>query len=148
MPWLLLLASLVITPPTAYPEAIHPDKIPDYQPPPPPPPRSAEWDTDDFGERQAATRRLVAEFDLPAEMVAIAACESVHDPEAINKTKNRDGSWDWGLWQINDRWWEEPLQHEGIIARIEDLLDPVTNARAAKIIAETERGLRHWVCYR
>ena len=59
-------------------------------------------------------------------------------PLAKNTTKNRDGSIDYGLAQINDRTWCLPsryykagyLQSRGIIDRCEDLLKPETNLRA------------------
>lgn len=64
--------------------------------------------------------------------------ESRCQPNAINKTLNKDGSWDYGLAQINDRSWCRPsryypdgyLQTQGIIGSCDDLLDPAMNLRA------------------
>jgi len=75
--------------------------------------------------------------DLPTVM-AIIHRESRCLPGEINKTLNRDGSWDWGLSQVNDRSWCEKnrwnpigyLQAQGIIETCEDLLDPEMNLRS------------------
>lgn len=75
--------------------------------------------------------------DLPIVM-AILHRESRCLPGEINKTLNRDGSWDWGLSQVNDRSWCEKnrwnpigyLQAQGIISSCEDLLDPEMNLRS------------------
>jgi len=68
--------------------------------------------------------------------------ESRCDPDQINKTLNRDGSWDYGLAQINDRSWCKPnrwypsgyLQSLRIVAYCKDLFDPYLNLVAAKAI--------------
>lgn len=65
--------------------------------------------------------------------------ESRCRPQAVNKTLNRDGSWDYGLLQINDKTWCIPsrysakgyLQSLKIITSCKDLLDPTTNLLAA-----------------
>jgi hypothetical protein len=75
--------------------------------------------------------------DLPIVM-AIIHRESRCLPGEINKTLNRDGSWDWGLSQVNDRSWCAKnrwnpigyLQAQGIISTCEDLLDPEMNLRS------------------
>jgi hypothetical protein len=75
--------------------------------------------------------------DLPIVM-AIIHRESRCLPGVINKTLNRDGSWDLGLSQVNDRSWCEKnrwnpigyLQAQGIISTCEDLLDPEMNLRS------------------
>jgi len=75
--------------------------------------------------------------DLPIVM-AIIHRESRCLPGKINKTLNRDGSWDLGLSQVNDRSWCKKnrwnpigyLQAQGIIETCEDLLDPEMNLRS------------------
>lgn len=75
--------------------------------------------------------------DLPTAM-KILHRESRCDPSVINRTLNDDGSWDWGLSQVNDRSWCLPnrwnpigyLQARGIIETCEDLLDPEKNLRS------------------
>jgi hypothetical protein len=64
--------------------------------------------------------------------------ESRCSASAVNSTKNRNGSIDYGLSQINDRTWCLPtkyskkgfLQTKGIISTCEDLLDPEKNLRS------------------
>lgn len=71
-------------------------------------------------------------------VIRIIHRESRCQPEAINKTLNADGSWDYGLAQINDRSWCRPsrwypdgyLQKQGILETCEDLLDPKVNLLA------------------
>ena len=104
-------------------------------------PDYSDWTIED-------TRRLVRKHNLPTALVRIATCESNHNPLVINKTLNPDGSWDWGLFQINDKWWVKPLIRLEIIDEVEDLLNPDINAQAAKIIVNTRGGLNHWYCYR
>jgi len=75
--------------------------------------------------------------DLPTVM-KILHRESRCDPSVVNRTLNADGSWDWGLSQVNDRSWclsnrWNPigyLQARGIIETCEDLLDPEKNLRS------------------
>lgn len=64
--------------------------------------------------------------------------ESRCNADAVNDTKNRDGSIDYGLAQVNDRTWCLPnrysqrgwLQERRIVNTCRDLLDPATNVRA------------------
>jgi len=68
--------------------------------------------------------------------------ESRCEPHQINKTLNKDGSWDYGLTQINDRSWCKPtrwykqgyLQSLGIVGYCDDLLTPINNLKAAKAL--------------
>jgi hypothetical protein len=70
--------------------------------------------------------------------------ESRCDPTQHNTTRNRDGSTDVGLTQVNDRSWCLPtrwypggyLQTIEVLASVgcEELFDPFTNLRAAKAI--------------
>jgi hypothetical protein len=65
-------------------------------------------------------------------------------PHALNTTRNRNGSWDYGLTQINDRTWCLPskyyakgyLQTLSIVKSCKDLLDPAVNLVAALAIYE------------
>ncbi len=76
---------------------------------------------------------------------------------AINKVLNRDGSWDYGLTQINDRSWckatrwypDGYLQSVGVLDYCNDLLDPYTNLKAAKILYDYSKtnnnnGFQPW----
>lgn len=94
----------------------------------------------------ADTRELIRLTGLPPVMERIAGCESNHRPEAWNRTKNRNGTEDWGLWQINDIW-EDELRTQSIIRRMEDLFNPYVNAKAAAVVIE-QQGLTAWSCYR
>jgi hypothetical protein len=68
--------------------------------------------------------------------------ESRCRPGVINSTLNRDGSWDYGLLQINDKTWCLPskyafrgyLQAERIVKTCQDLLNPSVNLVAALAI--------------
>ena len=70
--------------------------------------------------------------------------ESRCRPKALNTTLNRDGSWDYGLLQINDRTWCKPskysakgyLQTLKIVDTCKDLLDPTVNLVAALAVYE------------
>ncbi len=70
--------------------------------------------------------------------------ESRCRPHALNTTLNRNGSWDYGLLQINDRTWCMPskysakgyLQNLKIIKSCNDLLNPTVNLVAALAVYE------------
>lgn len=76
--------------------------------------------------------------------------ESRCDPTQHNTTRNKDGSTDIGLTQINDRSWCLPtrwypdgyLQTIGVLTTVGcgELFDPVTNLKAARMIYEYHRG--------
>lgn len=76
--------------------------------------------------------------DIASTMVCIAKHESGLDPSVINT--NRDKSKDYGLFQINDRWWGKQCE-------IGRLLDPAFNTQCAKIVYDTQ-GLTAWVAYK
>lgn len=65
-------------------------------------------------------------------------------PHALNTTRNRDGSWDYGLTQINNKTWCLPsrfykngyLQTMGIVKDCKELLNPFTNLVAALAVYE------------
>lgn len=85
--------------------------------------------------------------------------ESRCDPTQHNTTRNRDGSTDIGLTQINDRSWCLPtrwypngyLQTIGVLTTVgcEQLFDPATNLKAAKAIhdyhvGQGQQGFKAW----
>lgn len=86
-----------------------------------------------------AVRAIAKQAGFPESeldvMVAIALAESGGVPNAMG-----DGGVSIGLWQINTRAHPEYT--------VEDLRDPLKNARAALKIAHTPRGLKHWSVYR
>ena len=87
-------------------------------------------------------RVLVDLHGLPDEFVRIARCESGYDTEAIGRNRREDGTvWsrDYGLFQINDYWWQNLLDEY-------DWWDAHDNARMAKKIFDTPNGFKHWVC--
>lgn len=77
-------------------------------------------------------------------LVKIANRESRCMPRAHNKTRNTDGSEDYGLMQINDWSWCKPskhyakgyLQQLGIIKTCDDLFNPILNLTAAYALFE------------
>ena len=77
-------------------------------------------------------------------LVKIAYRESRCMPKAHNKTRNADGSQDYGLMQINDWSLCKPnkyyakgyLQQLGIIETCEDLFNPILNLTAAYTLFE------------
>lgn len=85
--------------------------------------------------------------------------ESRCDPAQHNTTRNKDGSTDIGLTQINDRSWcmgtrwypGGYLQHIGVLRIVgcNELFDPYTNLKAAKAIydyslRENDAGWQPW----
>lgn len=72
-------------------------------------------------------------------MAAIALAESSGNPAATNK--NRNGSTDHGLWQINDK------ANADIIRLYGDPAQPANNAKMAKAVFDRQ-GLRAWVVYK
>jgi hypothetical protein len=83
----------------------------------------------------------VAEAEVP-KMVCIAKYESRFFSEAHRLNENC--THDYGLFQINSHWWSKACD-----ATAEELMDPATNARCAKIVRE--RDVNHfsaWHAYR
>jgi len=85
--------------------------------------------------------------------------ESRCDPTQHNTTRNKDGSTDIGLTQINDRSWCLPtrwypkgyLQTIGVLSTVgcNELFDPATNLKAAKAIYDysqehNDNGFQPW----
>lgn len=103
------------------------------------------------GKRGALARRRVrahevAQFleaagfplkDIP-KLVCTALYESAFDPRATNR--NRNGSQDTGLFQINDLWLKECKLSRA------DLFDPVKNVSCA-LRVYTQQGLAAWYAY-
>jgi len=83
--------------------------------------------------------------DIP-KLVCTALKESSFNPRALN-TKNTNGSWDWGLFQLNDRYW---CGRNGVggdcRAKCADLYDAAKNVACAKIVY-TRQGLSAWYGY-
>lgn len=73
-------------------------------------------------------------------MTCIAYYESSLNPSAVNSTLNKDGSADWGLFQINEKVWSSQCD-------VDKLLDPVYNIKCAKIVYDAQ-GLDAWVAYK
>lgn len=71
--------------------------------------------------------------------LAIASCESGLNPDAYNG-KNKDGTTDGGLFQINSSH-DKRLKQLGL-----DKFDPEDNVAFAKILYD-ESGWRPWVCH-
>ena len=65
-----------------------------------------------------------------ANAMAVLYAESGGDPGAVHYNTFY-GSTDYGLFQINDRYWADRLEKQGIIRSVADLLDPGKNVEAA-----------------
>ncbi len=96
-------------------------------------------DNAQLSEQEVMTH--IREAGFPEEsvntMLCVAQHESARRPRAINV--NRNGSTDYGLFQINGSVW-------GSRCEIDRLFDPAYNARCAKIVFD-EQGLTAWVAY-
>lgn len=75
--------------------------------------------------------------DIPV-MVCTAKHESAFDPQALNV--NRDKSIDYGLFQINGRWWSKECN-------LNKLLDAQYNTYCAKIVFD-KQGINAWWGYK
>ena len=78
---------------------------------------------------------LVVKYDLPPIMATVAWCESRLHPRLVSRP-NWDGSQDYGLWQINDRYW-------GYLFKYLRWWVPGENARMAKHVYE-KQGIQAW----
>jgi hypothetical protein len=105
-------------------------------------PRFVPVDDDPFAGGQNVTNLVTQTFGENAPTaLAVMKAESSNNPSAVN-SKNRNGTVDRGLFQINDV--NVPkLIRAGIISNANDLLDPETNIRAAKFLHE-EKGWQPW----
>ena len=75
---------------------------------------------------------------LAMKMAAIAAAESSCDPKAKGGP-NSNGTYDHGLWQINDGAWPD-------LVKGKDIYSPIYNAYAAGIVYK-KQGLSAWSTY-
>jgi hypothetical protein len=80
---------------------------------------------------------------FPAHAVAPMVCAAKYESSFFTgaQHKNRNGSTDYGLLQINDRLWAKPC---GVA--IPELLEPVKNIRCAKMVYDSG-GLHSWYGY-
>lgn len=93
----------------------------------------------DAATRAEIIQMIHARFGQHADhAVAVARCESTLVPSAVHR--NRNGTRDWGLFQLNDG---GTLQSLGITPA--QALDPATNIDAAHRLF-LRRGWRPWVC--
>lgn len=102
--------------------------------------------SDEFSRRSLEPKQvawLLAMEGFPEEavstMVCVASKESEYRPSASNR--NTDGSYDTGLFQINDLW-----KNECQVTR-KSLLNPVVNTRCALKVWRTH-GYSGWTAYR
>lgn len=85
-------------------------------------------------------------------LVKIVYRESRCIPSAHNTTRNKDGSQDYGLMQINDWSWCKPtqyypngyLQHVGVISNCKDLFNPILNLAAGLHLYNYSQGWKQW----
>jgi lysozyme C len=74
-------------------------------------------------------------------MTCIAELESGFNPAIDNRGMNKNGSVDWGLYQINDRFWFKSC---GLTEKT--ALDPKENTRCARQVYKA-LGYKAWVAY-
>jgi hypothetical protein len=100
---------------------------------PPPPPIPADWQCTEWYD--VSIQAGFTRSDWPAVGI-IAWRESRCNPAAFNGRDPSGGSR--GIMQVNGSWrtW---LRDRGIITRVEDLHDPLTNFRAARAIVQYDR---------
>ena len=78
-------------------------------------------------------------------MANLAQRESGGRPTINNRGTNKNGTVDWGLWQINDIWRKDPVV--GPLFRSGAILTPEGNAKAAVHILKVQ-GPRAWATYK
>jgi hypothetical protein len=88
--------------------------------------------------KNAQTIAMVFPEEVRADAIKVANCESSLLEKASNK--NRNGSQDWGIFQLNDGGTLQRLGGNAELAR-----DPVWNIKAAYILYQ-DRGWQPWVC--
>ncbi len=85
-------------------------------------------------------------------LVKVVYRESRCIPTAHNTTRNKDGSQDYGLMQINDWSWCKPtryypvgyLQQVGVIDNCKDLFNPILNLSAGLYLYNYSNGWDQW----
>lgn len=91
-----------------------------------------------FGEKVFAYAfKYGLDRDDVEDAMLIMKCESQYRPEAINKN-NPDKSWDFGIWQINNKRWEKYLKDRGF-----DIRNPESNLEAGFFLL-SEHGIKLW----
>ncbi|XP_055906822.1 lysozyme 1B-like [Eupeodes corollae] len=86
------------------------------------------------------------------DWVCLAKGESSYNTKAINHS-NSDGSSDWGIFQVNDRYWCKPSdrrqQSENICkVSCNDLMqDNITKAVKCARVIKKEQGFEAWVAW-
>ncbi len=75
-------------------------------------------------------------------MICIAEFESSFRPNAVNSKLNKDGSADYGLYQINAKYWFKACKLDKQKALI-----PIYNIRCAKLVYD-KQGYNAWVAYK
>ncbi len=78
--------------------------------------------------------------------MAVIAAESSGNPNAVHFNAFY-GSTDYGLFQINDKYWADRLKRNGIINNVKDLFDPQRNIEAAAWIYR-HGGWNQWTSVR
>lgn len=82
--------------------------------------------------------------DEAKTMVCIAKWESAFKPTAINVNPN--GSVDYGLYQINSKWWLDKGK-KGCSQTREELLTPEGNVACARFVYK-QLGFKAWIAYK
>lgn len=75
--------------------------------------------------------------------LAIVKCESNFNEHAINKNKDKEGTFDLGLWQLNEKWQLKPRG----ISRAE-AFNPHKSTDIAYQIYTEQKGFQAWSCYK
>jgi len=88
---------------------------------------------------------LLLHFEIPKDsidqMVCIAHAESNLKPKAVNRTLNRNGTIDYGLFQINSIWLKTCKLTE------KSILEPRNNIKCAALVYK-KQGITAWATAR
>lgn len=90
-------------------------------------------------------QRGIPKSELP-DWVCLVRWESNYQTNAMNKN-NRDGSWDYGLFQINDKWWCKGhiKSHNACGLSCNELLkDDISKAVTCARLIKRQQGFRAW----
>lgn len=95
------------------------------------------WDTSDY------ETKIGENFPQDASPTAVRVMMAESQGNPFAKNKNKNGTYDHGLFQINDV--NVPkLQKAGLIASKDDLYDPDTNIKAAAYLQKEKGDFRDW----